>query len=148
MIKFTLACERDHRFESWFPDGADYDAQARRGLVACPECNSTKIRKAPMAPAVMGARRPDREETAAPKAPALLDERHVELRAAIGALRRVIEARTDDVGPKFPEIARAIHAGDAPERAIRGQASLAEARALMEEGVGVLPMPSLPEEAN
>jgi hypothetical protein len=101
-----------------------------------------------MAPAVMGVRRPDREEPATPRPPALLDEKQVELRAAIGALRRLIEARTDDVGPKFPEIARAIHAGDAPERAIRGQASLAEARALLEEGVSVMPMPSLPQEAN
>ena len=56
-------------------------------------------------------------------------------------MRREIEANTDDVGAKFPEVARAIHTGEAPERAIRGQASRAEVEALIEEGVGVLPMP-------
>jgi len=111
-----------------------------------------------MAPAVLGARarRPERRDEAAqptqPEQPtqpvALLDEKHVELRAALGALRREIEARTVDVGPKFPEVARAIHAGDEPERAIRGRATVAEARALLEEGVGVLPLPMLPEDAN
>jgi hypothetical protein len=147
MIKFTLSCERGHEFESWFPDGAAYESQTRRGLVVCPECNSQQVRKAPMAPAVLGARRPERGEEA-PKPVALLDEKQVELRAAVTALRRMIEARTDDVGPKFPEVARAIHAGDEPERAIRGRATPAEARALLEEGVGVLPLPMLPEDAN
>jgi len=147
MIKFTLACEREHEFESWFPDGAAYESQTRRGLVVCPECNSQQVRKAPMSPAVMGARRPERGEE--PSRPvALLDEKQVELRAAVGALRRAIEAQTDDVGQKFPEVARAIHAGDEPERAIRGRATLAEARALLEEGVGVMPLPMLPDEAN
>jgi hypothetical protein len=69
-------------------------------------------------------------------------------RAMVQRLRREIEANTDDVGPKFPEIARAIHQGDEPERAIRGQASLAEAKALIEDGVGVLPMPILADELN
>ena len=63
-------------------------------------------------------------------------------------LRQEIEANTDDVGGKFPEVARAIHAGDEPERAIRGQASPDEARALIEEGVGVMPMPALADEMN
>ena len=63
-------------------------------------------------------------------------------------LRREIEAHTDDVGAKFPDVARAIHGGETPERAIRGQASRAEVEALIEEGVGVLPMPFAPEDFN
>jgi hypothetical protein len=63
-------------------------------------------------------------------------------------LRQEIMANTDDVGTKFPDEARAIHEGDAPARSIRGQATPEEARALIEEGVGVLPMPFLPDEFN
>jgi hypothetical protein len=149
MIKFSLACDRGHTFESWFPGGEDYDSQVRRGLVVCPECDSKQVRKAPMAPAVLVGRRPKRaEEPSATQPVALLDQKQLELRAALSALRREIEARTDDVGHKFPEVARAIHAGDEPERAIRGRATAAEARALLEEGVGVLPLPTLPDEAN
>jgi hypothetical protein len=149
MIKFSLACDRAHTFESWFPDGAGYESQVRRGLVVCPDCNSKQVRKAPMAPAVLASRRSPRPEQPSETKPvALLDEKQLELRAALGALRREIEARTDVVGPKFPEVARAIHAGDEPERAIRGRATMAEARALVEEGVGVMPLPMLPDEAN
>jgi hypothetical protein len=141
MIKFALACDHGHEFESWFRDGASYDEQARRGFVTCPECNSHIVAKAPMAPAVVTRDRP------APPA-ALLDDRAKAMREAMVTLRREIEARTDDVGPAFPEVARAIHSGEAPERAIRGQANLAEVKALLEEGVHIAPLPALPEEAN
>ncbi len=149
MIKFALSCDRGHDFESWFPDGSDYESQSRRGLVVCPECNSQRVSKAPMAPAVLsGRKRGKTEEHSATQPVALLDDKQIELRAALGALRREIEARTVDVGLKFPDVARAIHAGEEPERPIRGRATLAEARALLEEGVGVMPLPTLPDEAN
>ena len=79
---------------------------------------------------------------------ALLDERQQKLRAMVRHLRNEIEKNSDDVGANFPQVARAIHDGDAPERSIRGQASLKEARALIEDGIGVLPLPSLPEDIN
>jgi hypothetical protein len=141
MIKFALACDHGHEFESWFPDSASYEEQARRGFVICPECNSHSIAKAPMAPAVV-----TRNRSKPPAA--LLDDRAKAMREAVATLRREIEARTDDVGPAFPEMARAIHSGEAPERAIRGQANLAEVKALLEEGVHIAPLPALPEEAN
>ena len=144
MIKFTLACERGHEFESWFPDGADFEAQARRGLVQCPDCDSRKIHKALMTPALVGGRRAEEPDQPV----ALIDDKQRELRAALSKLRLDIEAHTDDVGARFPEIARAMHVGDEPSRAIRGRATAGEARALIEEGVGVLPIPPLPDEAN
>ncbi len=148
MIKYALACEKGHEFESWFPDAAAYDEQARRGLVACPECGSSRIAKAIMAPAVVGAARAHTAPAEAPAEVALLDRRQRALREAVRTLRREIEANTDDVGAKFAELARSMHAGDTPERAIRGQASGAEVEALLEEGVDVLPMPAAPDELN
>ena len=143
MIKFSLACDDGHGFESWFPDGSSYDEQSRRGFVTCPECGSSRVAKAPMAPALLTR---GRSEVSQPEA--LLDPRSKAIREAVTALRREIEKRTDDVGAAFPTVARAIHAGDEPERAIRGQASLGEVKALLEEGVGVAPIPMLPDEAN
>jgi hypothetical protein len=144
MIKYALGCAEGHEFESWFPDSAAYEKQRKRGLVACPECGSTTVDKAIMAPAVVGGDR------AAPAQPAetLLDAKRRDTRTMIARLRQEIEANTDDVGAKFPEVARAMHAGDEPERAIRGQASPADARALIEEGVSVMPMPALADELN
>ena len=57
MIRYTLACERKHEFEIWFNSSADYDRQIRRGLVSCPVCNSTKVDKAVMAPAIRSSAR-------------------------------------------------------------------------------------------
>ena len=144
MIKYALGCVEGHTFESWFPDSAAYDVQCKRGLIACPECGSTRVQKAIMAPAVMSA------ERAAVEAPAgvLEDGRRRHVRDLAARMRREIEANTDDVGAKFPRVARAIHFGEEPPRAIRGRASLAEAKALIEDGVEVMPLPMLEDELN
>ncbi len=144
MIKYALACAEAHQFESWFPDSAAYEKQRKRGFVACPECGSTAVDKAVMAPAVVGSERAVPMASAEP----LLDEKIRLMREMTARLRREIEDKTNDVGEKFPQVARAMHAGEEPERAIRGRASLDEARALLDEGVGVLPMPALADEMN
>jgi hypothetical protein len=144
MIKYALACAEGHGFESWFPDSAAYDKQRKRGFVACPECGSTRVDKAIMAPAIVGG-----ERTAPEGNPGIVvDDRRRQAREFLVRMRREIEANTDDVGTKFPQVARAIHLGEEPERAIRGRASLAEAKSLLEDGVSVLPLPTLEDELN
>jgi hypothetical protein len=144
MIKYALGCAEGHAFESWFPDSAAYDKQRKRGFVACPECGSTRVDKAIMAPAVVGGERAAVE--AAPEI--VVDDRRRQAREFLVRMRREIEANTDDVGAKFPQVARAIHLGEEPARAIRGRASLAEAKSLLEDGIGVLPLPMLEDELN
>jgi hypothetical protein len=152
MIKYALICDKNHSFESWFPDSQSFDRLARRGLVACPECDSTRVAKALMAPAVVGgkkaARAAGQPAEAASANVALIDERHQRLRELAKELRQEIMTKTDDVGRRFPEEARAMHVGETPVRSIRGQATIEEARALLEEGVGVLPIPQIPDELN
>jgi hypothetical protein len=143
MIKYALSCADGHAFESWFPDSAAYDKQRKRGFVACPECGSTRVDKAIMAPAVVGGERAPEESPGI-----VVDDRRRQAREFLVRMRREIEANTDDVGAKFPQVARAIHLGEEPERAIRGRASLAEAKSLLEDGVGVLPLPMLEDELN
>src|SRR6202046_3457709 len=144
MIKYALGCAEGHAFESWLPDSAAYDKQRKRGLIACPECGSTRVHQAIMAPAVVGG------ERAAPVVgpEIVVDDRRREAREFFLRMRREIEANTDDVGAKFPQVGRAIHLGEEPERAIRGRASLAEAKSLLEDGVSVLPLPTLEDELN
>ena len=166
MIKYALICDADHTFESWFPDSASYDKQVKRGLVACPFCQTTKVSKAIMAPNVA---RKDKDRVIvanddaapAPSVPApaaqvqtpvqdiaLLDEQQQQLRGMIRELHEKIVANTDDVGENFPEEARKMHEGETPARSIRGKASFEEARELLEDGIPVLPIPDLPEERN
>jgi hypothetical protein len=144
MIKYALGCAEGHAFDSWFSDSASYDKQRKRGFVACPECGSTRVDKAIMAPAVIGGDRATVQ--AVPEL--VVDDRRRRAREFFVRMRREIEANTDDVGAKFPGVARAIHFGDEPERAIRGRASLAEAKSLLEDGVAVMPLPMLEDELN
>jgi hypothetical protein len=156
MIKYALICDSAHEFDSWFRDSAAFDKQANRGLVTCPVCQSAGVTKAIMAPRIGRPLLSDSasaESTAATAvAPAqqvaLLDDRERMLRSTIRKLRQMIEANTDDVGSGFSEEARKMHLGEVPARSIRGQASLEEARALIEEGVEVMPLPTLPDERN
>ena len=142
MIRFALRCANDHRFESWFRSGAAFDALEAGGQVECPICASRRIEKAPMAPAV-AAKRSDAPVAAPVDATGgvLSAGRDSDLARALGRLRQVIEAETDYVGRQFADEARAIHDGRAPERAIRGEASAEDTRALLRDGIPVMPLP-------
>jgi hypothetical protein len=128
MIVFDLACVAGHVFEAWFGSQADYDDQRGRGLVSCPICGDGAVDKAPMAPRIAGGR--------SNEAP---DPRQV-MQAMMMAQRKML-ANSEDVGSRFAEEARAIHAGDAEERQIHGRTTPVEARKLIEEGVPVAPLP-------
>jgi hypothetical protein len=161
MIRYSLICDSAHEFDSWFADSAAFDEQSRRGFVACPFCDSAHVTKAIMSPrivrtdrAVPALRPPEGAVAEAPK-PAeekrpvvLLDEKHAALRNMMRELHAKIMETTVDVGSRFPEEARRIHDSDAPEQPIRGQATADEAKALLDEGIGILPIPSLPDERN
>jgi hypothetical protein len=133
MIRYQLVCSKDHSFEGWFRDSAAYDTQAKKGLLVCPTCNSKKIAKAPMAPAIS---KKAELGLAAAKAKAM--------REWVTNVRKEVEKSAEYVGEKFPDEARAIHHGDAKERRIYGEATLEDARELIEEGIPVAPIPSLP----
>ena len=131
MIHFTLRCAKDHEFEGWFRDGATFDRQSEDGEVACPQCGSVKVEKAPMAP------RLGRSGKAPDVSPA-------ELRQALVALRRHVESNCHYVGPRFAEEARRIHYGEAEPKGIYGESSAEEAKELAEEGIAVARIPWAP----
>jgi hypothetical protein len=149
MIKYALACEQAHEFESWFPSSDAFETQRKRGFVTCPFCNSAKVEKQIMAPSVA---RKDKAPAAVP-APepqqvAALSEKEREIRAALQALREHVMKNAENVGKGFAEEARKMHYGEAEERSIYGEADLAEARALLEEGIDVLPLPVVRDDRN
>ncbi|MCA3623543.1 MAG: DUF1178 family protein [Methylobacterium sp.] len=143
MIRYALACEAGHAFESWFRSSEDYDSQARRGFVACPHCGSARVEKQIMAPAVRV-----REEPQTMRPVALAEPRDAAMRQMFRAYRRFIEENAEAVGDKFAEEARKIHYGETEERAIYGEASAAEVKELTEEGIEIAPLPVLPDERN
>jgi hypothetical protein len=137
MIQYALKCAEGHRFDSWFQSADAYDKLAARGMVQCAVCGGSDVEKAVMTPRVNAT--PDKgERVGALSVPASPAEQ------AMAELRRRIEANSDYVGTDFVKQARAMHEGEAPERAIHGEARLDEARKLAEEGIPVMPLPFLP----
>jgi hypothetical protein len=137
MIKYALACEHGHAFEGWFGASADFDDQAARGLLDCPVCGSKAVRKQIMAPAVAGTKAQSGGVDLPPQARQMMME-------AMGKVRAHVEENFDYVGDTFAREARAIHEGKSEERGIYGEASPAEVKALVEDGVPVAALPPAP----
>ena len=160
MIRYALRCERDHTFESWFQSSSAYESQVKRKLVECPTCGSTKVEKAIMAPRIVSKKGRDAAPVPAAPVPApapevippgptsLLMAQERELRAKLKELRDHIVKNADNVGERFANEARAMHYGDKEHRPIYGEASPDEAKSLIDEGIEVSPLPTLPEDRN
>lgn len=173
MIKFALVCQGGHEFESWFQNGSAFELQLKSQLLECPHCQTIQVSKAIMAPAVSKRRAspevlgldplspsnsppgvgiPEEQSITGPvPTPAggpLLDERSREFRHMIAAFHQKLQTDAVNVGADFADEARRIHDGKAEQRLILGQATYEDAKALLEEGISIMPVPPLPEEFN
>lgn len=140
MIQYTLKCDSDHQFDSWFQSAEAYDKLAGAGMVTCAVCGSAKVEKSLMAPRVTPGRKKAEPKPEKPlSAPASPAEQ------ALAEMRKKVEENSEYVGLQFAQEARAIHDGDAPDRPIYGEAKIEEAKALVEDGVPVSPLPFTPK---
>lgn len=137
MIRYDLTCREGHTFDSWFQSAEAFDALQAAGHLSCAICGATGVEKRIMAPAV----RPARKAGEKPK----LKEPASDLEAAMAEMRRQIEENSDYVGMNFAAEARRMHDGEIDERAIYGEAKAEDARALLEDGIPVAPLPFLPK---
>lgn len=145
MIRYALKCAEGHSFESWFQSADAFDGLAAKGLVNCAVCGGTDVKKALMTPkvaadqtseAVAEAPLPAKPLSAPPSHPA---------EQMLRALREHVEKTSTYVGGNFANEARAMHLGEIPEKPIHGEANAAEAKALIKDGVPVLPLPVVPK---
>jgi hypothetical protein len=156
VILYTLACDQNHSFESWFQNSAAYDKQKKRGHVTCPVCGSAKVEKAIMAPRLGRAEAPEASAPAEAPTPApvaktsvaMMSPQEREFRQKLKELRDHVTKNADYVGQKFPDEARKMHYGEIEHRSIYGEASPDDAKSLHEEGIEFHPLPVLPEEQN
>ena len=158
MIRYNLICDKRHEFESWFPSSAAYERQEKRKLIECPACGSTKVERAIMAPSIArkdkGApieapvEAPTPTPAEAPTPVAMISPQEREFRKKLKELRDHLTSNADNVGKKFPEVARKMHYGESEHRSIYGEASPRDAKELHEEGIEFHPLPVLPDERN
>jgi hypothetical protein len=159
MILYKLQCKKGHEFEAWFASSGAFDRQKKRGQLSCPNCGTSNVSKALMAPNVTPRSRrktaaerpaptPAPPPTPSPKPETQRVAAHSELVAALRKLRAEIESKSEYVGPRFPEEARKIHYEEVPARGIHGEATAEEVKQLREEGIEFYPLPILPEDQN
>ena len=146
MIRFSLSCHKDHRFEGWFASSEAFEAQRAEGLVLCPVCGASDVDKALMAPAVATARKKEREPEKVKVAAHTGEE--TDMVAMLRKLRKHLTDNADYVGGKFAEEARRIHYDEVEKRGIYGEATSDEVHALRDEGIEFHPLPILPEDHN
>lgn len=141
MIQYTLKCSDGHTFDSWFQSAKAFDKLSAAKMVACAICGATNVEKSIMAPTVQPSRS---KPVAKAETPGPLTQPANPQEAALAQLKEHVEKNSDYVGMNFAAEARAMHDGDAPARAIHGEAEPAEAKKLIEEGVPVAPLPFRP----
>jgi hypothetical protein len=158
VIRYNLVCDKRHAFESWFPSSAAYEKQEKRKLIECPACGSTKVERAIMAPNIARKDKstpieapveaPAPAPAEAPTPVAMISPQEREFRKKLKELRDHLTSNADNVGKKFPEVARKMHYGEVAHRSIYGEASPQDAKELHEEGIEFHPLPVLPDERN
>ena len=138
MIRYTLTCDQGHQFESWFQSSSAFDSLAASGHLSCAVCGSANVERALMAPSV-----PVKGNTKS--ATPDLSKPQSDVETAMTKMRKEVEDNSDYVGMEFAKEARKMHDGDAPERAIYGEAKLDDAKKLIQDGVPVAPLPFMPK---
>ena len=146
MIHYQLVCGAEHAFDGWFRNSAGFDAQVANGLVTCPRCATTQVRRALMAPALGRAVSPEIGTAPAPEPPAAVEGKAAttmpdHVRAMLARLRAEVEKSCEYVGPNFAVEARRIHGGHAEVRGIYGETTPDQAEALAEDGIEVARLP-------
>ena len=144
MIVYDLICDQSHRFEGWFGSSAEFADQRERGLLSCPNCGSVEISKAPMAPAVPAkgnTRTEVMQDQSTPVSNQPMPAEVQEAMAKLAAAQAEALKKSTWVGDKFAETSRKMHYGETDEKPIHGQASMDEAKSLVDEGIAVAPLP-------
>lgn len=143
MIVFDLKCDENHVFEAWFANSAAFVDQQQRGYLSCPLCGSANVEKAVMAPNVAakanqrGEAPPVKDVMKQPAAPADMKA----LMEALAKAQAALLEKSEWVGKDFASKARAMDAGEIDQALIHGQATPEEAKSLIDDGIGVMPLP-------
>ncbi len=136
MILFDLKCENNHVFEAWFKDSEAFKGQSEKGIVSCPSCGSTSVKKALMAPNVSLANSDKKKVTTSDLA---------KVQQLLSEAQKTVEDNFDYVGKDFAKEARKIHYGESEKKNIYGEASEKDSKSLKDEGIGFNQIPWKPK---
>ena len=130
MIVFNLVCsECEYPFEGWFDDTKSFNNQKKRKLINCPNCESSNVSKALVAPNV------------SKKSNSKIIKNKKTVASNIKKIKKIIEKNFDYVGDNFFEEAKKIKYGETKDRPIYGEATVEETKKLIEEEINITPLP-------
>ena len=130
MIVFNLVCsECEFPFEGWFDDTKSFNSQKKRKFINCPNCESSHVSKALVAPNV------SKKSNSKPA------KNKKTLASNIKKIRKIVERNFDYVGDNFFEEAKKIKYGETKDRPIYGEATIEETKELIEEEINITPLP-------
>jgi hypothetical protein len=147
LIRYDLICAKGHEFDGWFSDSAAYDKQSKRGQISCTACGVNKIEKQIMAPSIPG-KANRKSESSQQMVAGPIDPRAAAMMQMMRDYRKHVTENSENVGDKFADEARKIHFKESKERSIYGVTTPDDAKALIDEGIEVHPIPRLPEDGN
>ena len=131
MIVFDLECPNGHLFEGWFDSSESFEEQNSKGLVSCPYCDDTNIRRvlSPVAVKRSNLRQKNVPEPA------------IDYQRLAKEVVDYIKKNSEDVGTKFAAEALKMHYGVSEKRNIRGSTTPDEEKLLKEEGIDFFKFP-------
>lgn len=134
MIVFDLECSKHHRFEGWFDSIEAFDKQNSEGLVSCPLCGDTRVRRvlSPVAVKTGGN---------VPRNMGQQTSNEINYKRLAQEVVRYVQENFEDVGPKFASEALKMHYGVTERRNIRGSATEEEEKILKDEGIEFFKIP-------
>ena len=141
MIKFSLSCELNHNFESWFKSNQAFDSLQQKGLLTCPICESSDVRKRIMTPTVVSKKSDKISNNQSTDEKLDLKKPFSKLEKLITELKEEVKKNSDYVGKDFASEARKMYNGEVKSRPIHGEATNKEVKKLVKEGIPVLPLP-------
>ncbi len=142
MILYNLKCTNGHNFDSWFASAKTFEKLRKLGELKCEICGCCKIEKDLMSPRVHSDIKKGKFEKN------ILTKTHSEAERIVKDFKEKIEKNAENVGRNFAKVAREIHAGEAPERSIIGEATPQETFELIEDEIPVTPLPWLNRKSN
>ena len=130
MIVFNLLCiECDYSFEGWFDNTLAFNKQKKNKLISCPNCESLNIKKALVAPNL------------GKKSNSKTFKNQKTLAINIKKIKKIVEENFDYVGDKFTDEAKKIKYGETNDRPIYGEATIDQAKELIEEEIKITTLP-------
>jgi len=138
MIVFDLICGTGHSFEGWFDSSETFEEQYEKGLLTCPYCESSDIKKVLSPVSVKRSNVITETEQNTPDTP-------IDYNRLAREMAKFMQENFENVGSDFSSEVLKMHYGVKEKRNIRGVATDKEEKVLQDEGIDFFKVPVLKE---